>query len=179
MPDDTEANRYVRGQTYARRQTPTFEFKAGATGYTGGGYPRVRSKERREHTPGDGTDDVFVPIHRLAAVAWCYDAEWSIAEILADLGERDVHHELGFPSATVESELRVVDHDRHASLTQAERRAYAKDQKRRVEREQQALDTRPSCTECGDEATATVAGDEYCLDCAMQRAEQTGATIEM
>ena len=47
---------YVVGDTYARRDTPRFEFKAGSPSHTGGGYPRLRSSEYREHTPGDGAD---------------------------------------------------------------------------------------------------------------------------
>jgi hypothetical protein len=178
MPDATDSE-YVRGDTYARSQTPTFEFKAGATGYSGGGYPRVRSKEYREHTPGDTADDVFVPIHRLAAVAWCYDDEWTIDEILADLAGKDVHHTLGMPAANLESDLEVVDHARHAEITQAQRRAWAEDQKRAVEREQTALDTAPTCAACGDDAEATVAGTDYCLACAMTEAKGTDLTIEM
>lgn len=176
---DTEENRYVRGATYARSETPTFEYKAGATGYSGGGYPRVRSNERREHTPGDGTDDVFVSIHRLAAVAWCYGEEWSVSEILADLGDKDVHHQLEMPSANLSDEIAVVEHARHSEITQAQRRAWAADTKREVEREQQGIpEATPTC-ECGSDAEATVAGDEYCLECAMQKARNTELTIEM
>jgi len=178
MADIEKPTEYVRCDTYARSQTPTFEFKAGATGYSGGGYPRVRSKEYREHTPGDGSDDVFVPIHRLAAVAWEYGSDWSVGEILADLATKDVHHTLGMPSATLESELEVVDHARHAEITQAQRRAWAEDKKREVEHEQESLQTTPTC-DCGADAEATVAGSDYCLECAKQQAKATGATIEL
>lgn len=178
MSDD-ESNSYVRGPTYARSDTPTFEYKAGATGYSGGGYPRVRSSERRAHTPGDGTDDVFVPIHRLAAVVWCYDADRPIESVLADLSTKDVHHELGMPAANCPDAVEVVEHARHAEITQAQRRAWAEDAKREVEREQQAaLTATPTC-DCGADAEATVAGTDYCLECAMETARGTELTIEM
>ena len=175
---DDAASEYVRGPTYTRQDAATFEFKSGAPGYTGGGYPRWRSVEAGPHTPGDTKRETYVAVHRPAAVAWCYPDDWSIAEIFDDLAGKDVHHQLGMPSANIEGELEVVDHGDHSSLTQAQRRAYAEDKKRQAEREQQSLDTGPTC-DCGDDATATVAGVEYCLDCAMDVASRTEQTIEL
>jgi len=169
---------YVRGPTYTRQDCATFEFKSGSPDHSGGGYPRWRSMERGTHVHGDGTRTVFVAVHRLAAVAWCYAPEWTTAEVCADLHGRDVHHELGFPSTTLEDHLSVIDHDRHAGLSRTERLAYAKDRKRRVEREQERLDAGPRCS-CGADAEATVDGEELCLDCATDAAAGRDVTIEL
>lgn len=180
MSDADAPSEYVRGPTYSRdADAATFEFKSGSPGHTGGGYARWRSIEAGPHTPGDTKREVYVAVHRLAAVAWCYPDDWSVAEILDDLAGKDVHHQLSMPSANCEGELEVVDHGRHAEITQAKRRAWAADKKRQAEREQQALDTGPMCPECGDDAEATVAGTDYCLDHAMDVASGTEQTIKL
>lgn len=176
----TEGCPYVRGETYARKRTPTFEFKAGATGYTGGGYARIRSRERREHTPGDGTDDVFVPVHRLAAVVWCYDADRPIAEVTEHLRAHDVHHQLEFPSANLPAHIEVVDHGEHAAMTNSapsrtELRAYYEDAKR--ERDQGG-DADDGCPECGEAVAAAVGGQRYCIEHATEHATD-GQTVDL
>jgi hypothetical protein len=178
---------YVRGDTYARRDRPTFEFKPSATGYTGGGYARVRSRERREHTPGDGTDDVFVSIHRLAAVAWHLPDGTLGADVrLSDLDGFDVHHtqpdsdDRGMPSANGEAWTELVGHGRHSEITQRQRRAWGEDAKREASGQQELVEQR--CERCDDaDAEASVVGDdrELCIPCASAVAEATGATVEL
>lgn len=184
MPDDPDPSRYVRGETYARRERPRFEFKPTATGYTGGGYPRVRSTERREHTPGDGTDDVFVSIHRLAAVAW-HLPDGTLGEDvrLSALDGVDVHHTTpdggpGMPSANGEAWTTVVDHGRHSEITQSQMRAWGEDSKQQATDDDVAVDR---CPECGDESDgAAVGGREgLCLGCAKQIGKQSGETIQL
>lgn len=166
---------HVRGPSYARTDAASFEFKPSATGYTGGGYARWRSRERRAHTPGAGTDDVFVSVHRLAAVVWCYDSDEPLADVLADLADKDVHHRLGFPSANGEAFIEVRDHGGHSSITQTQKRAFAESAKRDAEREA----TRRACEACGaTEGTfARVDGATFCLECASDR--PTSGQIEI
>lgn len=178
---------YVRGPTYARRERPRFEFKPSATGYTGGGYARVRSTEYRDHTPGDGTDDVFVSIHRLAAVAWHLPDGTLGADVrLADLAGMDAHHTQpdsdarGMPAANGEDWTELVSHNPHSEITQSKRRAWAEDEKRRQTTVDEA--TPEVCEKCNDaEAEASVVGDgrELCLGCATRLADATGATVEL
>lgn len=177
---------YVRGPTYARKPTPTYEFKAGATGYTGGGYPRVRSRERRPWTAGDGTDDVFVPIHRLAAVVWCYPSEQPLADVVAHLRERDVHHQLEMPAANLPDHIEVVGHGEHSRRTntapdRTRQRAWFEDHKREHQQRQRGeyVPDEKACEECGGEVKAAVAGEQYCLDCATTVAAGTDQTIEI
>jgi hypothetical protein len=179
---------HVRGPTYARRDTPRFEYKPSATGYTGGGYPRVRSCERRDHTPGDGTDDVFVSIHRLAAVAWHLpDGTLGRDVFLSDLDGFDVHHtqpdadKRGMPAANGEAWTELVSHGRHSEITQTQRRAWAEDKKEQVTG-QQTLSEPETCERCGKaDAEASVAGEdrELCIPCASAVAEASGATVEL
>jgi len=171
---------YVRGKTYTRQSEATFEFKAGSPDHTGGGYSRWRSYESGAHTPGETKRTAFVPVHRLLAVVACYPSDRPIAAVCADVGAKDVHHQLGMPSANLPEELEVIDHGEHSSVTQAQRRAYAADKKREVEaEEQQRIGRVEYCVQCGDEADAVVSGTDYCLECGMAVAERTGATIEM
>lgn len=165
---------YVVGDTYARRNVPRFEFKSGATGYTGGGYPRVRSCERGPES-GHGSNDVFVSIHRLIAVARCYPDDWTVAEIQEDMIGKDVHHKLGMPSANVPAELEVRDHGDHSGITQAQRRAWAEDAKR--ERQQTFDEPTCSASGCDAEVKAAVGGERYCLECATEHAG--GETVEI
>jgi hypothetical protein len=146
----------------------------------------VRSTEYRDHTPGDGTDDVFVSIHRLAAVAWHLpDGTLGDDVRLADLAGMDVHHvtpdgDSGMPAANGEDWTDLVSHSRHSELTQAKRRAWAEDEKRRQTTVEES--TPDHCEKCGDaDAEASVAGDgrELCLGCATALANATGATVEL
>jgi hypothetical protein len=191
MPD-ADPSRYVRGPTYARRARPRFEFKPSSTGYTGGGYARIRSTEYREHTPGDGADDVFVSVHRLAAVAWHLpDGDLGTDVFLSELDGCDVHHTQpdaearGMPAANGEGWTTVESHADHSKITQAEMRAYGADAKRAADGGDGVVS--PSgvggCPECGGEVDgdgATVGEREgLCLDCAADVAAGTDATIEL
>ena len=182
MPD---ASDYVRGETYARRERPRFEFKPSATGYTGGGYARIRSTERRAHTPGDGTDDVFVSVHRLAAVAW-HLPEGTLGEDvhLDALDGVDVHHRQpdsdapGMPAANGEAWTETVTHGTHSEITQSQMRAWGADAKREVERERERGRTADpnACDRCGEIVNVLVEATAYdgqrCLDCG----QASGAT---
>ena len=166
---------YVVGDTYARRATPRFEFKPSSTNYTGGGYARVRSNERGpEGGPGRDAGDVFVSVHRLAAVAWHLDPEQSPAYLLG----RDIHHTTGMPSANGADLTEVRDHGEHSEITQAQRRAWAEDAKANAER-QSRLDDAELCDECDAAAHAALAGGRYCLEHATERGRQTGETVEI
>lgn len=169
---------YTRGPAHPnRRDTATFEFKGHAPGYTGGGYPRWRSEEHREHTPVQGSESVYVPVHRLCAVAWLFPEDMTAAEILqsGELVGVDVHHTHGMPSVNTEDGLELVEHGRHGEITQARRRAWAEDTKR----EQQSLDTPDRCDACREEVadpwTIEGVGGAWCLSCARERAD--GRTI--
>jgi len=180
---------YVRGPTGPQvHRTPTFEFKAATPGGTGGGYPRVRSTERRPHTARQGREGVAVSIHRLCALAWLVPDEMTAADVLAAdlLAGHDVHHTLGMPSANLESHLQLVEHGSHSEVTQAEMRAWAADSKRTagvVDGSPQASgrDASRVCARCGaeSETLCTWAGteDRYCPECAAREAD--GATIEV
>lgn len=179
MPDSTDTADdcpYVLGESYARRDTPRFEFKPGATGYTGGGYARVRSREKRDDTPGSGTDDVFVSIHRLMAVVHCYSEDLPLAEIQRRMIGTDVHHTLGMPSANIPDELDAREHGEHTEITNAQRRAWAEDAKRSRDDPTRDAET---CTAqgCDREVKARVAGERYCLECATANAN--GEKIEI
>lgn len=172
---------YVVGPTYARDPIPRFEYKSGSPNHTGGGYPRVRSCERGPES-GYGSNDVFASIHRLVAVAQLYDSEWSVAAIQEDMIGRDVHHELGMPSANVPEHLSLRDHGEHSEITQAKRLAWAKDAMREAERlEQEPLGGVDTCDECGAEGdvslwTSADFEGEYCTECAMAAAD--GAPLQ-
>ena len=171
---------YVRGPTHGNTNaTATFEYKAGTPGHTGGGYPRWRSTEYREHTPGTRREDVSVPVHRLCAVAWLFEDGVTAAEILGEgrMVGADVHHTLGMPSANLEDCLELRDHGTHSEITQAQVRAWGEDAKRQAD-----ADPEPDvCADCGDAADvlATSAGFEgqRCLDCA--RKADPDAPIEV
>lgn len=175
----TPGHPYVVGETDPNTlPVARFEFKRPSPDHTGGGYPRHRSVEWCPHTARQSSQDVFVPVHRLTAVAWCYGLEWSVGEILADMDGKDVHHELGMPSANIEGELEVIGHGDHSSVTQAERRAWAEDEKRA--RDGQArLDDAERCAtpRCDCEVAARVGGEQYCLEHATENAD--GETIEV
>lgn len=178
---------HVLGPTYSRRRTPRFEFKPSSTNYTGGGYARIRTSERRETTAGDGADDVFVSIHRLCAVAW-YDSladapeDVTAADILrsGELAGMDVHHTLGMPSANGEDLLEIIDHGGHSEVTQAQKRAWGEDAKQQVFEfsEDDVLDW--TCDNCGErdpEVHCRVSDMDVCLDCSTVLAD--GSPIEI
>jgi len=157
-------------------RTATFEFKAPSPQGTGGGYPRWRSWEHRPHSTRQGKEDVYVPVHRLAAVAWLLEDGTLGADVhLADLDGYDVHHELGMPSATVESELALRSHGRHSEITQSQVRAWGMDAKDAAT-ESVSIDDAGACAHCGATADVLVTADAFegarCLECG----RQAGAT---
>ena len=190
MPEDT--SEYVVGTPPAQQSlTSTFEFKAshpGGSGGRGGGYPRVRSWEFRPATARKGKEDVYASIHRLCAVAWLLpDGTLGDDVRLAALDGVDVHHDLGMPSANVESELLLVNHGDHSEVTQAEMRAYAADARRRVdgdgagEGEATGVGDGDVCDRCGAERTTLCESPdwtgEYCLECGKECSD--GAAISV
>lgn len=181
-------HRYVRGRVHPNtNDCATFEFKPPdpTSCRGGGGYPRWRSTEHCGWTSRRGSQTVQVPVHRLAAVVWCYDMDTPLAEIQADMIGKDVHHRTGFPSATVETfdgdpGLEVIDHGEHSRITHTpdehELRAWAADAQR--VRDGAATIDADRCVECGaTEPGWAIEGveGEYCLDCATDRAD--GRTI--
>jgi len=195
MSDDA-GSRHVLGPASAQRSdTATFEFKApdsSDSGGRGGGYPRWRSWEARPHTSRQSKEDVYVPVHRLCAVAWLFPGDWTAADIL-DSGElvgADVHHDAGMPAVTVESGgpndvpgLLLADHGTHSEITQAEMRAYGADAKRDAEasRETGVSGSPDRCDNCDTETDVFAESPDwrgrYCLACAKR--ESDGATIEI
>lgn len=176
-----QAFKYLRGNIReTRKPNPTFEFKASATGYTGGGYARIRTEENRPDKPGDGLDTTYVYVHRLAAVVWCYPDDMPLEEIFEDMDGKDVHHTLGMPAANGEEFVEMKDHGTHGSTTQKQRRAWAEDAKRLRD----GVEAHPDdcCDECGSEARDAEFDDEsddgvYCMKCASENAN--GRTINI
>lgn len=176
------ARPYVVGQPHAnQRDHAAFEFKQAAPDTTGGGYPRWRSYELRPKTPGTEKEDVYVAVHRLCAVAWLFDDDWTAEDILrsGQLIGADIHHELGMPSANIESELSLRDHGRHSEITQDQRRAWAEDKKREVQQQESqpvghSVDD-DACDRCGepDDPLAECdawPGETRCIQCAKETA---------
>jgi hypothetical protein len=140
----------VAGEADPRRQDyATFETKPSIPQYTGGGYEHHRSTEYRPHTPGESSEDVYCSQHRLLAVVACYDLETPIADVLADLAAKDVHHRSGVPWDNRPGNLEVRSHGDHAQLTQTQRRAWAADKKRQLEQEASQPAGRDECESCG------------------------------
>lgn len=173
----TDSSDYVRGTTYARKERPTFEYKPSSTNYTGGGYARVRSSEYRDHTAGDGTDDVFVSVHRLAAVAWLLpDGELGTDVFLSDMGGMDVHHTQpdrdapGMPASNGEDWLELIDHGGHSEVTQAQMRAWGEDAKKQATLEYDETDVPDDrCAECDEPDPDCRVGEKLvCLECSMK-----------
>jgi len=145
-----ESDRYVAGQADPRRQDyATFETKPSVPEYTGGGYEHHRSYESRPHTPGGGKEHVYCSHHRLLAVVACYDLETPLSDVLANLATKDVHHRSGVPWDNRPESLEVRSHGEHAEITQTQRRAWAADKKRQVEREESRAAARGECEHCG------------------------------
>lgn len=168
---------HVVGPTYCRKQRAKYETKDGYG--TGAGYCRWRSIEWRPETARRSKEDVYVPVHRLAAVAFCYPDDMSVSEILQHLDGRDVHHTTGEKWANFgdspnfdEPGLQVCEHGRHSSVTQAQMRAWAADAKRQATGQVVATDGHgggETCISCGERegplATTANLDDNYCLDC--------------
>jgi hypothetical protein len=168
-------------QAYATLETkPTTHYTDRKTD-TGGGYERWRSYEWRPETSRRSKEDVYVPVHRLAAVVWCYPDDMSVTDILADLHGRDVHHKSGVGWDNREDTLTVLGHGEHSSVTNAERRAWARDAKATVDDPEAVGKEDRHCAACGasDGALATTESLDavFCLDHVMDRAD--GETIEV
>lgn len=163
----------------------TFEYKAASPRHTGGGYPRWRSWEERPNSARQGKEDVFVPIHRLCAVAWLFPDDWSAEDILASghLKGTDVHHGLGMPAANVDPAspnaddgdgLQIRSHGGHSSITQAQMRAWAADAK---DADAEAvIDEANRCARCDAEADVLCDVPSYdagtvCLECSQDVAD--------
>lgn len=199
MPDDPLADRtltrwetavltgecpYTVGPTWAMEDTATFEFKSSATGYTGGGYARWRSIEYGPEVSRVGKGEVFVSVHRLAALVWCFDGDVHVGADADYLRDRDVHHMLEIPSANLPDHIEVLDHAEHSRQTQADRtrqRAWFEDAKREAEQRQRGeyVPDEQACAECGAEVEAAVLGTEYCLECATTVAKGRDVTVEI
>ncbi|GAA0305616.1 hypothetical protein [Halarchaeum salinum] len=164
--------------TGRRRRTASWETKPTCHGYTGGGYERWRSVEWRPESSRRAREDVYVAHHRLLAVVACYDADQPLGEVLDDLRGKDVHHRSGVEWDNRPGNLEVLDHGRHASVTQAQMRAWASDAKEAVESEEDATPRSEVCASCGGEdPCARVEGVSglLCLECATS----SGSRIEI
>jgi hypothetical protein len=180
MPDtDSTDSEYVTGDAPPQRcDCATYYTKPGVAGCTGGGYELWRSKEERAGYPDGKKYDCYVAVHRLLAVVACYPDDWSVAEINADMVGKDVHHESGVPWDNRPDELTVMEHGRHASLTNSEKRAFAEDAKR-LRDGQATIDDSGGCSECAADAEARIEGTEYCLECATDAAAGRDVTVEV
>ena len=157
----------------------TYYCKPWTHGCTGSGYMLWRSTEWRDHTPRQAKEDVYVAEHRLLAVVACYDSDTPIEEVLADLDGKDVHHKSGMPADNRPDNLAVIDHGRHSTITQADRRAWAADAKREVE--QETFDDAERCPGCGQEIDVECTSPGFsgvrCVSCA--KGECDGEPIEV
>jgi len=175
---------YVTGTPHPNQSaTAGFEFKApdsSSSGGRGGGYPRWRSYEHRPDSSRRGKEDVYVSVHRLAAVAWCFPDDWTAADILdsEQLVGTDVHHALGMPSANVEGEIELRSHGDHAAITQFEKRAWAETAKQQAIGSDDGSDGCPQC-DASDPTLVSAEGidGEVCLDCAADHPD--AGTIEL
>jgi hypothetical protein len=176
--DSTDC-KYVVGEAPPQRADRAFYYtKPPVAGCTGGGYELWRSKEEQPGYPDGKKYDVYVSVHRLLAVVACYPDDYDIEVILDDLGEKDVHHESGIPWDNRPDGITVMEHGRHASLTNSEKRAYAEDAKR-LRDGQATIDDSGGCSECGGDAEARINGSEYCLECATDAAAERDVTVEV
>lgn len=164
-----------RCQQYAR-----FEHAKPGEG-SGAGYERWRSYENRPHTAKRGREDVYVSHHRLLAVVECYSLDEPIESVLEDLATKDVHHRNGIKWDNRAENIEPVEHDRHASITQKQVRAWAEDEKRERRRSRPGVLEDDVCDGCGEpaETLATSPGfdGERCLECAKR--ESDGEPIEV
>lgn len=69
---------------------------------------------RWRHYSGDGS--AVVPVHRLAAVAWCFDPAEHESPLDAIRG-KEVHHRIPVRWLNTERNLAALDPDDHAGIT--------------------------------------------------------------
>lgn len=174
----SDGSEYVLGpSTY--RKLPRLETKPDA------GYERFRSYEI---TPGKQEyrkRDVYVYAHRLLALVHPDVVDLPIGDALEYLDGRDVHHKNSIKFDNRLDNLELLDHARHASITQSELRdltkAAAADAKREQEAETEDRLGADRCPGCGTEtetlATSPGFEGERCLECAMMEAD--GAEIQL
>lgn len=184
MATTQQASLYAVGSA-SWRALPRVDTKPPNPGDTGSGYERVRSYEWRPHTSRRSKEDVYAYHHRLLAVAWLLpDDEHN--GFLGLLDGMDVHHnapevdaDVGIPWDNREDALEMIDHGDHSSLTNAERRAYAEEDKQRANTPDEP--STPTCGRCGDESGTLCESDDwsgqYCPQCAKQASD--GAPIEV
>lgn len=177
---------YVLGPSYARN--PHARFYTKTRSGTGSGYERWRSREYRDETPTQGSEDVYVAHHRLLAVAWCYPDSMSVGEILEHLEGRDVHHTLGVEWANIGSSpnfespgLVVRGHGRHSEITQAEMRAWAEDDKNKARDPTGTANGDETCGSCGSVCETPARSADWegvrCLSCS--KVDSKGSPIEV
>lgn len=143
------------------------------------GYERWRSWELRPDKFGERKGEVYVYVHRLAAVAWKFDEygygdECDMAGLLEELDGTDIHHEApeapgkpGVPWDNREESLHARSHGRHSEITQAQQRAWAETAKERAFGEPEP-DRCPECHEPIEMECSIAAVDSpVCLDCAI------------
>lgn len=197
MNNQNESGGYVRGPSRYRKLARLETKPTTGPRDTSGGYERIRSSEHRPTHPSENAVDVYAAVHQLLAVAWNRPRLETGEPILPDdysgvvdmgvLAGDDVHHEApelserrGVEWDNREECLYVESHERHASLTNAERRAYGEDAK------QQAFDDTTTegqgCAGCGGEdvaATFDGTSEEYCLACAKDCASDYSGPVRL
>jgi len=198
----TTATRHARVETkptYVKRETRRADGSINAVTDTGGGYERIRSRERDTAAPGEGRTDAYVSHHRLLAIAWAIefhaDAETDGRVVdpdhagvvdMAALDGIDIHHrapeldgERGVEWDNREACLSAVEHGAHTGLTNAEKRAYARDGQRVRDGDAPAPGSTCAVATCEGDRAATFADTDrvYCLDHATERAD--GRTIDL
>lgn len=176
--------------TYVERETfPNDERKAITN--TGGGYEHFRTTEEGE--------EVYASHHRLLAIAWNIAHAETGDPLLSEenregvidtsvLDGVDVHHAapelpIGDESKTLgwdnrEATLSHVEHGRHSGMTNAEKRAYARDGQR-LRDGAETLDVGETCAECEEAVRATVGGERLCLEHATEKGRESGEEIEI
>jgi len=198
----SSAARHARVETkptYVRRETRRSDGSINAVTDTGGGYEHIRSSEFDPAAPGEGRTGAYVSHHRLLAVAWAIefheDAEQSGPVVdpehegvvdMAALDGIDIHHgapelesDRGVEWDNRETCLYALEHGAHSGLTNAEKRAYARDGQRLRDGDATLPGAGCDADGCDAEPAATFDGvdAEYCIECATEQAD--GRTVEM
>lgn len=171
---------YVIGPTDPRtKKCATFEHAKPGDG-SGAGYERWRSTEYRPHTARQSSEDVYVSVHRLQALLLPELFEKPIEDAIAELDGADVHHSNGVKwdnrlsrrEADGETNLEVLDHGEHASVTQSEMRAWAEDAKQQAATAEPEPAPTAGCTRCGTTDDMYVVADDLaghvCVECTVE-----------